>query len=997
LAIGNQFKNRCKWTFTHHFSLKVMSSSNEDHRARLVSQHPHDSPQDIQREPIDCSQLLGGARNKRSAASEVDSEIPTKRTLRPRIAPVLVAAAVPKNLLSRRPKKKTGDASVAIESVIVPAAPVPPDPPEQVPTVPGEKQKQTRNRRKFAKQRLLANCKLFLNPSLATDFSDEEVHVTGQIDQVARPNNGNQFVIKWSRMSKTASFPVAVDRMRTIIDKTVETECLIVEAIERFQNQVTGQGVATAAAALDTGVHRTNLLRLSNVPPLQTPRRADATPRVSTATAAQEAAASMRTSSTTISSHYHERRGRLTRSTYDPADDSNSDCDDADLDEEDDGNWSLADSEEELDEESEDEGNDATEHGSLTDLLGSLVWKYEDLPAEGGFVDEAAPCVYDGKVGNKRVNHLYSDPFECLQLAGLSYEFVARLAANSNDYARKKLLFPNFQTITTEEMYRFLGIMLQISISPKDSGGYEAYFRKTNKVIYGTVIQDSVGFARKYMELVRFKQIRSCFHPEDKVASAGMTDKCYQLRHAINTFNSASSNLRYVPSNVSFDEGGVMCKSRFCPVRQYNKDKPDKFRVDFFIMACPKTFYIHHLDVYQGKNASNVGIVEEARCLPTTQKAVLNDVLSTRIANDPAGARTLAMDNRYNCPELGTLLRSKYSIYCVGTTRSNRRGWPKLEMQLKKDSKEANRGTFKMLIDKTNNVLCVQWVDSKVVNCVSTVLTDAIGSVKRQRGKHKVDFTCPVAVIFYQLWMFGVDKGDQMRSHGGGFSRKAHFKKWYKRVYLGILDCMLANALVVWNDCAVNDAIRRRPTMKRWEFYQYCAQVMMNMKDRDAAIDPHLLCSPGKAAHVMTAPRNKDKCVVCKLESGQGLAGKGKMEGFYKHVVKCTTCLMSCHNVVPKAPRLIHSMPEFKGMTCWQIMHSPIGHDLWKRQHESAKRRYEVQTSTVLYSRLRELYQKPKTITKKKSRGRDAGELKLNFTSSEEEEDEADNANATAV
>jgi hypothetical protein len=146
-------------------------------------------------------------------------------------------------------------------------------------------------------------------------------------------------------------------------------------------------------------------------------------------------------------------------------------------------------------------------------------------------------------------------------------------------------------------------------------------------------------------------------------------------------------------------------------------------------------------------------------------------------------------------------------------------------------------------------------------------------------------------------------------------------------------------ALVVWNDCAVNDAICRRPSMKRWEFYQYCAQVMMYMKDRDAPINPHLLCSPGKAAHVMTAPRSKDKCVVCKLESGQGLASKGKMEGFYKHVVKCTTCLMSCHNVIPRTPRLIHLMPEFKGMMCWQIMHSPIGHDLWKRQHESAKRR----------------------------------------------------------
>ena len=29
--------------------------------------------------------------------------------------------------------------------------------------------------------------------------------------------------------------------------------------------------------------------------------------------------------------------------------------------------------------------------------------------------------------------------------------------------------------------------------------------------------------------------------------------------------------------------------------------------------------------------------------------------------------------------------------------------------------------------------------------------------------------------------MFGVDKGDQIRAHGGGFATKAHFKKWYKK------------------------------------------------------------------------------------------------------------------------------------------------------------------------------------------------------------------------
>ena len=135
-----------------------------------------------------------------------------------------------------------------------------------------------------------------------------------------------------------------------------------------------------------------------------------------------------------------------------------------------------------------------------------------------------------------------------------------------------------FTNVSTDEMYCFLGIMLQMSLSPRDSGGYPAHFTKTDKKIYDTVIPDRIGFASRYMHLTRFHQIRSCFHPEDKsVASMGEMDKCYQLRHTINTFNVASLNMRYVPGKLSFDEGGVGCRSRYCPVRQYNKDKPDKF------------------------------------------------------------------------------------------------------------------------------------------------------------------------------------------------------------------------------------------------------------------------------------------------------------------------------------------------------------------------------------------------------------------------------------
>jgi hypothetical protein len=55
--------------------------------------------------------------------------------------------------------------------------------------------------------------------------------------------------------------------------------------------------------------------------------------------------------------------------------------------------------------------------------------------------------------------------------------------------------------------------------------------------------------------------------------------------------------------------------------------------------------FIYHIDVYQGKNASNAHIAEEAWGLLPTQQSVVNAVISLSIENNPEGMRELYMDN----------------------------------------------------------------------------------------------------------------------------------------------------------------------------------------------------------------------------------------------------------------------------------------------------------------------------------------------------------------
>ena len=208
-----------------------------------------------------------------------------------------------------------------------------------------------------------------------------------------------------------------------------------------------------------------------------------------------------------------------------------------------------------------------------------------------------------------------------------------------------------------------------------DAGGYTAYFNTEeeeaeydsdtdveNEKIFGSRGFVSMVPEEFRMSLNRYKQIRGAFHPVDKDLGNHSEDKSYMLRNATSELNAASLKV-YVPEPaLSFDEGGSSCRSRRCPIRQYNKDKPDKYRVDFFILAGAKSRIVYHIDIYQGRNDYNIGIAPEFQNVPTTMKAVLNAVSKSGLSlgsNDENGYRIVALDNRYQCPQLAYLLWHK--------------------------------------------------------------------------------------------------------------------------------------------------------------------------------------------------------------------------------------------------------------------------------------------------------------------------------------------------
>ncbi len=105
----------------------------------------------------------------------------------------------------------------------------------------------------------------------------------------------------------------------------------------------------------------------------------------------------------------------------------------------------------------------------------------------------------------------------------------------------------------------------------------------------------------------------------------------------------------------------------------------------------------------------------------------------------------------------------------------------------------------KRLHDKRLGMVITRWKDSKKLQAVRTVMKHGTQVVQRRNRANIIDVKYPNEILLYQQNIGGVDCGDQHKMVGAGFSNVAHFKKWYKRAFLGITDFCVLQAFTAWN------------------------------------------------------------------------------------------------------------------------------------------------------------------------------------------------------
>ena len=173
-------------------------------------------------------------------------------------------------------------------------------------------------------------------------------------------------------------------------------------------------------------------------------------------------------------------------------------------------------------------------------------------------------------------------------------------------------------------------------------------------------------------------------------------------------------------------------------------------------------------------------------------------------------------------------------------------------------------------------MVITRWKDSRILQTVSTIKKPGVQTIDRQVGAEIIKVKCPSDIMEYQKHMGGADRGDQHRVMGAGFANVTHFKKWYKKVFMGIADFSFLQAFAAWN-LSVEKVIQRplrsdkklRIRLLKWQGYAVAAEEFMSYVDEDEA-------NPA-AESAITSLRNHTPKRLCvqKVSSLFDLLGRG--------------------------------------------------------------------------------------------------------------------------
>ncbi|TWW67701.1 piggyBac transposable element-derived protein 4-like [Takifugu flavidus] len=414
-------------------------------------------------------------------------------------------------------------------------------------------------------------------------------------------------------------------------------------------------------------------------------------------------------------------------------------------------------------------------------------------PPQPRFRPERVP----GPQLNRTANYT---PLELFQLF-FSTTVIDNLVKHTNANGKKKRQAQqkHWHTVTREDMYSFLSLVLYMGMVPLKA---MTDFWKGSKLY-------RLPFPSSVMPSNRFLAISRSLHINDPAVETANDlkkgtpgyDKLCRIKPLYEQILAACYTFFHPYQHISVDERMVATKARI-GLKRYVRNKPTKWGIKLYVLADSSCGYTLNFFVDAGKDPEPTG------------KGRSYDIVM-RILNVPFLGKgyKLYMDNFYTSPALFRDLLSR-KIWACGTLRPNMAGYPKKKGNDMTD--KTPRGTIRWI--RQGELLFVKWFDARQVNMCSTMHKaysndTAMRKVKNAKGEWTVKrVPIPGCIKDYNQHMGGVDLSDALISYYNVLHKTL---KWYKTLFYHFVDIATVNAFILHKEmCKLQD----RPELKQKAF-----------------------------------------------------------------------------------------------------------------------------------------------------------------------------------
>ncbi|ETN21965.1 hypothetical protein PPTG_21173 [Phytophthora nicotianae INRA-310] len=298
--------------------------------------------------------------------------------------------------------------------------------------------------------------------------------------------------------------------------------------------------------------------------------------------------------------------------------------------------------------------------------------------------------------------------------------------------------------IQPHEIVRFIGLLIARTLEPRR----ESLSRHWITKVEGALSRCTFG---QFISRDRFHDIAKYLHFNDNAGQPESADRTFKIRPVLQAIQKTFFRGYRLGARISFDEGMVSMWHRRNPMRQYMSAKPNK------------------LDIYCGKANKDEDAV--------AQRAVVQNL--THVLRGQPAQRLICTDN--------FILPFHYRTSCC------------IEFTQKRRPKRMARGTYKIASWRGHpEFVALFWMDNKPVRFLATGCSTQLTDVSRREPDGSISrVPYPQLVRDYHEAMGGVDVHDQLRLQRYSIQRSIRMRKYYKTIFLGLVDIALVNAFIV--------------------------------------------------------------------------------------------------------------------------------------------------------------------------------------------------------